>query len=88
MSLFYHFQNRLGLVTLILAVFKIDWAWRHSFWPFPKSFGLCDTHFSRFKNHLGIVTYAFDRIKNKWLEDIVSKNITIIQKKVVFLQQQ
>ena len=33
------FQNRLGLATLIFAVFKIVWALRHPFWPFLKSFG-------------------------------------------------
>ena len=45
MRLFCHFQNRLGLATLILAVFKIIWALRHSFLPFSKSFGANETYF-------------------------------------------
>ena len=33
------FQNRLAFATLILAVFKIFWDLRHSFWSFPKLIG-------------------------------------------------
>jgi hypothetical protein len=53
---FSRFQNRLGLATLILAVFKIVWPLRHSFWPFSKSFGPVNTLFCRFQNQLGLVT--------------------------------
>ncbi len=53
---FCRFQNRLGLATSILAVFKIDWALRHSFGPFSKSFWPCDTHFSHYQNRLGLAT--------------------------------
>ena len=57
-TLYSRFQNRLGLATLILAVFKIVWALRHSFWPFSKSIGPSDNHFSRFQNRLGFATNA------------------------------
>lgn len=63
---FSRFQNHLGLATLIFGVSKIDWAWRHSFFPFLKSFGPSDTLFGHFQNRLGLATLIFAVFKIIW----------------------
>jgi hypothetical protein len=64
---FCRFQNRLGLATSILAVFKIVWPLRHPFWPFSKTIGPCDTHFGRFQKCLGLATLILAIFKIKWV---------------------
>ena len=58
-SYFRRFQNRLGLATLILVVFKIIWGCNDSFRPFQKSIGRSDMCFGRFKNQLALLRLIF-----------------------------
>lgn len=74
MSHFCRFQNRLGLATLIFAIFKIILASRQPFGPFSKSFGLGDNHYGQFKIYLGVAIYAFGRFQNQL--DLAIVNLT------------
>jgi hypothetical protein len=46
--------------------FNFETAWQHSFLPFSKSIGPCDTHFSRFQNRLGLATLILADFKIVW----------------------
>ena len=69
MTHFCRFQNRLGLATLIFAIFKIILASRQPFGPFSKSFGLGDTFWGRFQNRLELMRLIFC----PWLKSLLSQ---------------